>query len=89
MAPRRLKVQPLTSEWALTHNTAGAAEGREEGGMSYTSTTFPSGIEFLSTSIIHEPSEITLVGRMDEVYFCMVLHKDEDRRHFLLYVLLF
>lgn len=24
---------------------------------------------------------------MNEVYFCMVLHKDEDRRHFLFCVL--
>lgn len=38
---------------------------------------------FLSESIIQEASWITLPGRMDEVYFCIVLHTDEDRRHFL------
>lgn len=58
-------------------------DGQGEGGVPCTSTGLPRGVEFLSASIIQEPSQITLAGKMDEVYFCIVLYKDEDRRHFL------
>lgn len=87
--PSHLLVQSLTSIVGTDplHCQSSQEEGQRDGGGSCTSTALPSGVEFLSTSIIHEPSQITLVGRMDEVYFCIVLHKEEDRRHFLLSVL--
>lgn len=87
--PSHLQVQSLTSEWALTHSTNGALERKDNEKVGCPVRPQPSqaGWNFCRHQLFTRPSQITLMGRMDEVYFCIVLHKDEDRGHFLLCVL--